>query len=184
MVVNWKVVKQVSANQVKVFPLVVQDPASHDYFRFPRNKNGDGGALPLSSGSFGVCRPHLQDGCHQGEYIKKKDTQFRKGGMGRHLTPHKFSILKLKSPNSSVELRFQNLIFPLQWTLWTSPGPGLAATIDVRYIFKDNWLSLTTLLWKVPVEEELDGWEVEVKFNKNFSKINFFNGLSEVRTGR
>ena len=26
----------------------------------------------------------------------------------------------------------------------------------------------------------MDGWEVEVKFNKNFSKINFFNGLTQV----
>ena len=33
----------------------------------------------------------------------------------------------------------------------------------------------------MPVEEELDGWEVKVEFNKNFSKLNFFNGLSEVR---
>jgi len=53
-----------------------------------------------------------------------------------------------------------------KWTLWTSPGPGLAATI------------------KVPVEEELEGWEVKVEFNKNFSKLNFFNGLSEAKTGK
>merc|ERR1712227_937098 len=52
-----------------------------------------------------------------------------------------------------------------KWTLWTSPGPGLAATINV------------------PVEEELDRWEVKVLFNKNFSKLNFFNGLSEAMSG-
>ena len=33
------------------------------------------------------------------------------------------------------------------------------------------------------MEEELEGWEVKVEFNKNFSKLNFFNGLSEVRSG-
>merc|ERR1719198_1635291 len=29
----------------------------------------------------------------------------------------------------------------------------------------------------------MDGWEVKVEFNKNFSKINFFNGLTQANSG-
>merc|ERR1712088_409928 len=97
--------------------LVVQDPAYHDYFRFPRKK------MAIVGLSFFLLVP-----------------------------------LVFADPTCKTVVT--------KWTLWTSPGPGLAATIDV------------------PVEEELDGWEVKVKFNKNFSKINFFNGLSEAKSGK
>ncbi|XP_023334064.1 uncharacterized protein LOC111705670 isoform X2 [Eurytemora carolleeae] len=52
-----------------------------------------------------------------------------------------------------------------KWTLWASPGTGLAATITV------------------PVTQDEDGWVVELNFNKNFTKLQFFNGLTEVSEG-
>ena len=56
--------------------------------------------------------------------------------------------------------------FITKWTLWEDPGPGLAAKI------------------KVPVEEDVDEWSIELKFNKNFTKLNFFNsGQSDDETG-
>merc|ERR1712133_206639 len=50
----------------------------------------------------------------------------------------------------------------IKWTLWNEPGPGLAATVNVL------------------VEEELQSWAVGLSFNKQFTKLNFFNGLSDV----
>ena len=83
--------------------------------------------------------------------------------------------------------------FSMQWTLWTSPGPGLASTINVRkhqhvqvdanyklnipmHVEKGKIVNLRgqpiilvwyVLIWalivqKVPVEEDMDGWEVKV----------------------
>ena len=57
---------------------------------------------------------------------------------------------------------FQIMSSILQWTLWDDPSPGLAATIHV------------------PVTEELHGWGVSFVFNKEFTNLNFFNGLTEV----
>merc|ERR1711874_115762 len=50
----------------------------------------------------------------------------------------------------------------IKWTLWDG---GLASTIYVL------------------VEEELNGWAVGLDFNKHFTKLNFFNGLSETTSG-
>ena len=49
-----------------------------------------------------------------------------------------------------------------KWTLWTG---GLAATL------------------KVPVERDIESWNVVVDFNKHFTKLNFFNALSNSTTG-
>merc|ERR1712002_1013137 len=53
----------------------------------------------------------------------------------------------------------------IKWTLWDDPSYGLAATVDVL------------------VEEELNAWAVGLVFNKHFTKLNFFNGLSEASSG-
>jgi len=53
----------------------------------------------------------------------------------------------------------------IKWTLWNEPGPGLAATVNVL------------------VEEELQSWAIGLSFNKHFTKLNFFNGLSEATSG-
>ena len=50
----------------------------------------------------------------------------------------------------------------LQWTLWDDPSPGLAATLHV------------------PVTEDISSWGVSFEFNKEFTNIDFFNGLTEV----
>lgn len=55
--------------------------------------------------------------------------------------------------------------FITKWTLWESPGPGLAATVHV------------------PVTQEIFSWGIELEFNKEFSKLQFFNGLSQVTEG-
>merc|ERR1711936_662425 len=52
-----------------------------------------------------------------------------------------------------------------KWTMWDDPSPGLAATIHV------------------PVTEELHGWGVSFVFNKEFTNLDFFNGLTEVNAG-
>merc|ERR1711936_52484 len=52
-----------------------------------------------------------------------------------------------------------------KWTMWDDPSPGLAATL------------------KVPVTEEITSWGVNFNFNKEFTNIDFFNGLSEAHSG-
>ena len=49
-----------------------------------------------------------------------------------------------------------------KWTLWTG---GLAATL------------------KVLVERNIESWNIVVDFNKHFTKLNFFNALSNSTTG-
>eukprot|EP00092_Neocalanus_flemingeri_P035101 GFUD01038199.1.p1 GENE.GFUD01038199.1~~GFUD01038199.1.p1 ORF type:complete len:150 (+),score=48.14 GFUD01038199.1:42-452(+) len=52
-----------------------------------------------------------------------------------------------------------------KWTLWTEPSPGLAATL------------------KVPVTQEVTAWGVSFTFNKEFSNLDFFNGVTEDHAG-
>ena len=47
--------------------------------------------------------------------------------------------------------------FITKWTLWSDPAPGLAAKL------------------KIPVPKDVSSWEVDFQFNKNFTKLNFFN---------
>eukprot|EP00091_Calanus_sinicus_P023144 TRINITY_DN7680_c0_g1_i1.p1 TRINITY_DN7680_c0_g1~~TRINITY_DN7680_c0_g1_i1.p1 ORF type:complete len:137 (-),score=37.97 TRINITY_DN7680_c0_g1_i1:80-490(-) len=44
-----------------------------------------------------------------------------------------------------------------KWTLWSDPHPGLAAKL------------------KVPVTEKITSWAVDFRFNKKFTKLDFFN---------
>merc|ERR1712080_715111 len=50
-----------------------------------------------------------------------------------------------------------------KWTVWEG---GLAATLHV------------------PVTETISHWNVSIVFNKQFTDINFYNGLSDVSAGR
>ena len=52
-----------------------------------------------------------------------------------------------------------------KWTLWASPGHGLAATL------------------KVPVTEQIQSWKINFALNKNFTKLNFFRALTEDKEG-
>jgi len=52
-----------------------------------------------------------------------------------------------------------------KWTKWSNPGPGLAATIDL------------------PVLRDIESWKIVLDFNKNFSKLNFFNAVSKSSSG-
>lgn len=52
-----------------------------------------------------------------------------------------------------------------KWTKWSSPGPGLAATIDL------------------PVLSDIESWRIVLEFNKDFSKLNFFNAVSNTSEG-
>ena len=52
-----------------------------------------------------------------------------------------------------------------KWTLWDNPTPGLAATLTI------------------PITQQIASWKVDFGFNKEFSKINFFQALSEETEG-
>ena len=46
------------------------------------------------------------------------------------------------------------------------PSSGLAATINL------------------PVLEEIESWRVVLEFNKDFNKLDFFNAISDVSSGK
>ena len=132
-----------------------------NYFRTKKLENGHSSALTLTPGPSSDLRANMWDGRHQGNSMKLW------GACQSRIA---------KTWTAFVRLLYHHL--SMQWTLWTSPGPGLASTINVRkrhhiWIFqckltKVYWsLSHLIPVWyvlirKVPVEEDMDGWEVEV----------------------
>ena len=75
-----------------------------------------------------------------------------------------FSALIVLTHSSTLYSKNQAECEPLikKWTLWDG---GLAATL------------------KIPVPRDISSWNVQVRFNKHFSKLSFFNALSDVSEG-
>ena len=77
--------------------------------------NGHSSAPTLAPGPSSDLRAHMWDGRHQGNSMK-----FWGACQSRIV----------KTWKVFVHLLYHRL--SMQWTLWTSPGPGLASTINVR----------------------------------------------------
>ena len=147
-----------------------------NYFRTKKLENGHSCALTLTSGPSCDLRAHMWDCRHQGNSMKLWGAC--QSGI-------------VKTWKVFVRQLYHRL--SMQWTLWTSPGPGLASTINVRkhqhvpvdanfklnipmQVDKGKIVNLRgqpiilvwyVLIWalvvqKVPVEEDMDGWEVKV----------------------
>ena len=86
-----------------------------NYFRTKKLDNGHSSALTLTPGPSSNLRAHMWDSRHQGNSMKL-------WGAWQSRIAKTWTVF--------VRLVYHHLF--MQWTLWTSPGPGLASTINVR----------------------------------------------------
>ena len=82
-------------------------------------------------------------------------------GLALLLVSISFSFSNCATVSSKNQANCEPLI--KKWTLWDG---GLAATL------------------KIPVLKDITSWDVEVEFNKEFSKLSFFNALTDTSKGK
>ena len=67
-----------------------------------------------------------------------------------------------------------------KWTKWSNPGPGTSPFSRIRSYKISAGLAATIDL---PVLRDIESWTIVLDFNKNFSKLNFFNAVSKSSSG-